>query len=50
VISANLPLPPVLALARSLTSAHRARFGRRTFRCFPCRGRPAPPGLSLPEL
>jgi hypothetical protein len=34
VISANLPLPPVLALARSLTSAHRARFGRRAFDVF----------------
>jgi predicted nucleic acid-binding protein len=34
VISANLPLPPVLALARSLTSAHSARFGSRAFDVF----------------
>ncbi|GAB1488354.1 hypothetical protein MASR2M8_07990 [Opitutaceae bacterium] len=34
VITANLPLPPVLALARSLTAAHSARFGSRAFDVF----------------
>jgi len=34
VITTNLPLPPVLALASNLTAVHSARFGSRAFDVF----------------